>query len=250
MFESLAAGPTSDEATTDNSGFWPANLIGHTLLVWATEHLQDAPGGVPRQDGRPPDAIVVDVVDLSTPAPDNSHWGLVATGVWWRPGRLIRDLRRRIGNPNAALVRMHRENKSMAPYELIDVSGDPTATALAKAWFQANHGVRLGGSSSVSVGAEAAPPGSSPPPLPSSSNGAGISGQVNQTSTPSPTPPPPPTLPPPATVASAPAPPQDPSATSYHQQEALEKLRQQHGIKTPPPPPLPPLPVVDDEPPF
>lgn len=120
----------------------PSDLIGHLLLVWATDYIEHSPTKF-TVEGKKSDVLIVDIVDLSQPDPDTGQLGMVSRECWWRQGRLIGDLKKRIGNPNPVLVTMGRGVGSMgggpnAPYELTSMSGDPRAVALANAWFQSN----------------------------------------------------------------------------------------------------------------
>lgn len=111
----------------------PEETVGHLLLVWATDYIAHSPTKF-TTPGKPSDVIVVDVVDLST-----NQMGIQS---WWRNGRLIRDLKPKIGKPNPVLVMMHREvagpGNPNPPYELIPMGADQKAVAIANAWFQVN----------------------------------------------------------------------------------------------------------------
>jgi hypothetical protein len=116
----------------DTSTLLPAELVNAFLLVWAIDYIPHSPTKftVP---GKASDVIVVDVVNL--------HTGELGQQVWWRQGRLIKDLKPKIGRPNPILVQMTRgigTQGGQAPYELVSGAGDPTAVAMAKAWFEAN----------------------------------------------------------------------------------------------------------------
>jgi hypothetical protein len=188
--------PSADAPSTEEmeyrKTFYPANLANHDLIVWVVEHLKDAPGGIPRDDGKPTDAIVVDVVDLSRPDPTNRYWGAMAQGMWWRAGTVIGKLRPFVGG-EPILVRL---TSSLIPgskyktFNFVDMSADANVTAKAQSWLQWNPGyqpTRPGPQQPT-----AAAPGPASPGAPGTSHAGNYSG-VSQTA---------PSGPPPATPLS------------------------------------------------
>jgi hypothetical protein len=136
--------PSADAPSTEEmeyrKTFYPSNLANHNLIIWVVEHLKDAPGGIPREDGKPTDAIVVDVVDLDRPDQTNRFWGALAEGMWWRAGTVIGKLRPFIGG-EPILVRLaagFAPGSKYKTFSFIDVSGDPNIMAKANAWMQWN----------------------------------------------------------------------------------------------------------------
>lgn len=119
----------------------PKDVVGHLLLVWATDYVADSPTQFSRPD-KPSDVIVVDVVDLDQ-VDENGTPGLLARKTWWRQAQLIGSLKTRIGLQDAMLVRMARGGASMgrnAPYVLQSATADPQAVQRANNWFAANPG--------------------------------------------------------------------------------------------------------------
>lgn len=115
-------------------GPYPKELIDHLLLVWAVEYIDDAPSQF-SMPGVKSDVIVVDLVDLS----ENS--GTAYMSAWWRPGRLIGALKRRLHHPDPVLAWMGMgvgKPGAFAPYMLIDATADAKAVAAAEAWISAN----------------------------------------------------------------------------------------------------------------
>ncbi len=113
---------------------YPNNLLGHLLLVWAVDYIPHSPTKYSRPD-KPSDVIVVDVVDLDA--------GAIGTQSWWRQGRLIRDLKPKLGKKNPVLVVLQRDIASQggeAAYTMAPMTDNPQAVAKANAWFQANPG--------------------------------------------------------------------------------------------------------------
>ena len=116
------------------NGPYPKDLMDHLLMVWAVDYIDDAPSQFSVQ-GQKSDVIVVDLVDLSESS------GTAYTSAWWRPGRLIGSLKRRLGSPDPVLAWMGKgvgKPGASAPYVLIDATGDPQAVAAAEAWISAN----------------------------------------------------------------------------------------------------------------
>jgi hypothetical protein len=121
-------------------GPYPRDLIGHLMLIWPVDYIEDAPSKY-SQRGQPSDVIVVDIVDLDAIDPMTGQPGLVSRGAWWRPGRLIRSLKRRLGSPDPMLAWMTMGTASQgmnAPFELVSATGEPEAVKRAEAWLDAN----------------------------------------------------------------------------------------------------------------
>lgn len=117
---------------TSGGSLYPKQLVGHLLLVWAIDYIPHSPTQYSRPD-RPSDVIVVDVVDLDT--------GEIGVQSWWRPSRLIRDLKSKLGKKNPILVAMGMGIGTQGgkdPYEMTPMEANPQAVARANAWFQAN----------------------------------------------------------------------------------------------------------------
>jgi hypothetical protein len=121
-------------------GPYPKDLVGHLLMVWPVDYIDDAPTQFSRS-GQASDVIVVDLVDLNEKDTFSGETGLLARGAWWRPGRLIGSLKRRLGSkdPVLAWMTMGTASKGMnAPYELATATGDAAAVAAANAWLDAH----------------------------------------------------------------------------------------------------------------
>jgi hypothetical protein len=138
MFESYSDQPQQQETDPRRAHFTPKNLAaqGHNLIVFVNEHIPDAPGGMPRADGKAPDAIMVDVVDLDLPSDDNTHWGLVEHNYWWRAGSIIGKLRPFIGR-GPIVIRLSG-GQAPNPFTVTNVMGDPTVSQKAHTWGQWN----------------------------------------------------------------------------------------------------------------
>ena len=121
-------------------GPYPKDLVGHLLMVWPVDYIDDAPSKFSRP-GAQSDVIVVDLVDLDTVDEYTKQQGQLSRQCWWRPGRLIGSLKRRLGSkdPVLAWMQMGTASKGMnAPYELVSATGDPASVARAQAWLEAN----------------------------------------------------------------------------------------------------------------
>jgi len=119
----------------------PKNCVGHLLLVWAVDYIEDSPTWFSRPDKKS-DVIIVDAVDLSARDPDTGAFGLVGRKCWWRQAQLIRDLKASIGKPSPKLAMMTRgtATKGQPPYVLLDMRGNQDAVNQANAWRAANPG--------------------------------------------------------------------------------------------------------------
>jgi hypothetical protein len=117
---------------------YPAQLIGHLLMVWACEYIPHsrAKYTVP---GKLSDVIVVDLVDLDA-MDDNGQPGLLCRKQWWRAAQLIAGLRPRLGAVNPILAHMGQGVATMGnpPYVLNSATSNPQAVARANAWLAAH----------------------------------------------------------------------------------------------------------------
>lgn len=121
-------------------GPYPKELLGHLLMVWAVEYIEDAPSKFSNR-GAPSDVIVVDVVDLNEVEFGTNEAGLLSRGAWWRGGRLIGSLKRRVGSPDPILAWMRLGTASQgfnAPYELVSATGDPESVRRAQNWLDSH----------------------------------------------------------------------------------------------------------------
>jgi hypothetical protein len=126
-----------DPTGTSGPRLYPADLIGHLLIVWAVEYIDHSPTQYTKP-GQNADVIVVDVVDLSQNDEETGELGLVARRCWWRQGRLIQALRGKVGSPTPKLVLMTKGTGGMgrsAPYELQSMTSDRRAVQVADDWF-------------------------------------------------------------------------------------------------------------------
>jgi len=117
----------------------PRDILGHLLLVWPTDYIEHAPTKFSRPD-KPSDAIVVDVVDLDE-VDDAGVDGVLYSGVWWRPSRLIQKLKTRVGTTNPILATMQQGTSSQgmnAPFILVSATSDPVSVKRAEEWGQRN----------------------------------------------------------------------------------------------------------------
>jgi hypothetical protein len=126
-----------DEPDSGGSGgrLRPADCVGHLLLVWVIDYIEHSPTQF-TQPGKPSDAVVVDVVDLDMVG-DDGQPGMLVRKEWWRPGRLVRDLKGRVGRPNPMLLQMTRGMASpgkQAPFEVVSMLGSPQAVQRGEAW--------------------------------------------------------------------------------------------------------------------
>lgn len=122
-----------------SGGPYPKDLLGHLLMVWAVDYIQDAPTKFSRGN-QPSDAIVVDLVDLDE-VDHTGQAGVVSYGAWWRPSKLIQSLKRRLGSEDPVLVWMTLGTASPGmnqPYVLVSATGDPGAMDRAEKWLAAN----------------------------------------------------------------------------------------------------------------
>src|SRR6187431_2881815 len=119
-------------------GPYPKDLVGHLLMVWPVDYIDDAPSKFSRP-GAQSDVIVVDLVDLDVVDEYTKELGQLSRQAWWRPGRLIGSLKRRLGSkdPVLAWMQMGTASKGMnAPYELVSATSDPMSVDRAKLWLE------------------------------------------------------------------------------------------------------------------
>lgn len=114
----------------------PKSIIGDLLIVWAVRYIEHSPTkhSVP---GRNSDVVVVDGVNLDKPGPDGTE-GVIVRNSWWRPGRLIMVLKKRIGNPKPVLIRLSKGTSPNSPYELHTQTADPEAVRRYREWCDRN----------------------------------------------------------------------------------------------------------------
>jgi hypothetical protein len=112
----------------------PPQMINHLLLIWPVWYEPVTITKYPRQDGRPSDAVYVDIVDLSLPD-ENGFAGKVMKQAKWTQGRLIRDTKGACGTLEPMLVQMTRDGDA---YQLIEQGSNPGSVQLADAWRAAH----------------------------------------------------------------------------------------------------------------
>jgi hypothetical protein len=118
----------------------PRDIVGHLLLVWPTDYIENSPTKY-SQPGKPSDVIVVDVVDLDDHDPMTNEPGYVTRGAWWRQGRLIGSLKKKIGTKDPMLARMNQGTGTPgynAPFELVSATSDRQAVTKAQEWLSKN----------------------------------------------------------------------------------------------------------------
>jgi hypothetical protein len=128
----------------DESGgqrFYPKDVVGHLLIVWAIDYIAHSPTQYSRPD-KPSDVVVVDCVDLDQVDPETNQIGLVSRRTWWRQAQLIASLKKKVGTGVPLLARMAKgvATKGMPPFVLTSMTADPQCVQRANAWFQANPG--------------------------------------------------------------------------------------------------------------
>ena len=230
-FTPLSQGQQQGAGERDGNYLNPPEMINHLLMVWPIRYEADTYTKYPRQDGRPSDAVYVDLVDLSV-NDDYGQPGKVMRQAKWTQGRLIRDTKGALGNPNPMLVQMTKDGDA---YQLVEQAQNPGSVQMAEWWVGAHPGFTPGADAPQREYAAPQPAGPirSAPPYPQT----------------------------------YPMPPQSaPPAPLTPQQSAMERLRQQatsnpyvpqtqSGPAQPPlPPPPPQAPPMagfpDEEPPF
>ncbi len=138
MFDSL-----SNEPGNGADYLNPKDLINHLLIIWSIDYVENSPTKFSKP-GQPADAVIVDVVDLDGYDPETNQPGRLARGTWWRQGRLIRELKRCLGNQNPKLAWMTQgiSTSGYPPYELRDATTDQGAITRATHWMQAHPGFK------------------------------------------------------------------------------------------------------------
>lgn len=133
-FTPVGAGRQDDDAPRTYLN--PSDMVGHLLLVWPVRYEADTVTKYPRQDGRPSDAVYVDVVDLNLPDETNQP-GKVMRAAKWTQGRLIRDTKHAVGVPrdDGMLVQMGKDGDA---YQIIDMTTNPGAVQYANNWLAAH----------------------------------------------------------------------------------------------------------------
>lgn len=115
----------------------PRDIIGHLLMVWPTEYIENNPTRYSKA-GQASDVIVVDVVDLDEYDEGTGLPGKLSRNVWWRPGRLIGALKKQVGTKDPYLAWMKQGVASQgmnAPFMLVTATADPAAVEKAEAWL-------------------------------------------------------------------------------------------------------------------
>jgi hypothetical protein len=133
----------------------PPDMINHLLLIWPVMYEQDTYTKYPRQDGRPSDAVYVDVVDLSMNGEDGQP-GLVMRHAKWTQGRLIRDTKGHVGIPRD-MPMLKQMTKDGDAYQLIEQAHNPGSVQMAEWWMNA-HPQFQPGENAVQATAAPAPP--------------------------------------------------------------------------------------------
>jgi hypothetical protein len=225
-FTPLSSGQQQGASEREGTYLNPPEMMNHLLMVWPVRYEADVYTKYPRQDGRPSDAVFVDVVDLSV-ADDYGQPGKVMRQARWTQGRLIRDTKHAIGvgRDDALLVQMSKDGDA---YQLIEQSANPGSVQMAEWWLSAHP--------QFQPGMDAPRPQQEYAPQPQYQQ------YQNQ-----------------APPVSAPPQPLSP------QQSAMDRLRRQAGVQPqpqtqygpaqpplpPPPPPAPPMAgFPEEEPPF
>lgn len=207
----------------------PPQMINHLLLIWPIRYEQDTFTKYPRQDGRPSDAVYLDVVDLSLPD-EQGYAGKVMRQAKWTQGRLIRDTKNACGTPEPMLVQMGKDGDA---YILIEQGQNPGSVSLADAWRAAHPDFRP----------------SDPTPL--NQNGQSTAAAPVTPAPRTPQPPQPAVWPP---VSGPPANPAAPVSAPNNESVVMDRLRRQaqqnYKPDAPLPPPPPPAPMQDADPPF
>jgi hypothetical protein len=128
------------EQDQDKARFYPKNLLGHCVLIWVNEHVQEVAGSVSDN----PDGIDVTVVDLGLWGDTSNDWGYVGVNMIWQANSLIGKLKDRIGKTTPICVYMGKGQAAQRgwqpPFTLADVSSDPLTRQKAEMWMQANPG--------------------------------------------------------------------------------------------------------------
>lgn len=112
----------------------PKNVVGHLLLIWSVEYIQNSPTKY-AAPGKEEPVVVVDVVDLC-------HSPEVWRKQWWRPLYLVGALKENAGKPGPviAVMKLGQATKGNPPFELESMSQNPRAVEMAQRWYTMNLG--------------------------------------------------------------------------------------------------------------
>lgn len=129
------------EGDAERERFYPKNLVGHSILLWVNDHIQEVPGAI-NADSR--DGLDVTIVDLGPYGDPNAAWGWAGVHIIWQANSLIGKLKQRAGNPNPIVIYVGKGTPAQkgwqAPFILTDVSMDPMVRAKAEGWMNQNPG--------------------------------------------------------------------------------------------------------------
>lgn len=159
----------------------PPDMINHLLLIWPIWYETDTYTQYPRLDGKPSDAVYVDIVDLSL-ADEDGYAGKVMRQAKWTQGRLIRDTKNACGTKDPMLVQMTIDGKA---YQLIEQGSNPGSVSMADAWRAAHPDfVPSEPGSPTTRDPEPAPPSSAPPapPVPSGPQSSAVMDRLRRAS--------------------------------------------------------------------
>lgn len=135
-----------DDAGGNGPRLYPKDILGHLLLVWAIEYIEHSPTQYTKP-GQASDVVTVDVVDLADQLgqpvkdPETGEDGFLVRRSWWRQNHLIKMLKLKLGNTNPLLVTMSKGAAGVgrnAPFQLVSMTGNEAAVAMANAWLQAH----------------------------------------------------------------------------------------------------------------
>lgn len=139
----------SEPSNTDGT-FLPArNLQNHLLIVWPIQYYPHVQTQY-TQAGKPSDAIIVDVVDVSGgPCPPDRQTGQSVPAIepgtlgrrcQWMQSQLIRALRPRVGQgPLLGTIGLGlSKGGNTPPFVFNSLTSDPAAVERAQAWLDAN----------------------------------------------------------------------------------------------------------------
>lgn len=134
--QARAQRPRSPEEQAERTYLSPPDMINHLLLVWPVRYEPVTVTKYPRLDGKPSDAVYVDIVDLSVRGEDGQP-GKVMRQAKWTQGRLIRDTKGAIGvgRDDPMLVQMTKDGDA---YQIIEQAHNPGSVQMAQWWLQAH----------------------------------------------------------------------------------------------------------------
>jgi len=174
-----AGSPKDDDAPRTYVN--PPEMINHLLLIWPIWYETDTYTQYPRQDGKPSDAVYVDIVDLSM-ADENGYAGKLMRNTKWTQGRLIRDTKNACGTQEPMLAQMTIDGKA---YQLVEQKQNPGSVSLADAWRAAHPDFVPSQPGQVETAAPEPPrPTSAPPapPVPSGPQTSAVMDRLRQAS--------------------------------------------------------------------